>query len=290
MNPLVSVVIPVFNQERFLAEAIESVLAQTYPSIETVVVDDGSTDGTSAVARGYGSRIVYLRQDNAGAAAALNRGIQQASGDLVGWLSSDDVYLPTKIERQVELHNRRPEIAATYTDFMLIGANGEVIRKVKSRYLDDRRKFIRQLILVNFVNGSSILARKDALIEAGLFDTQMKYHADGNMWLRLLKRGEFGQVPEVLLKYRIHAGAASRDRVGMERYRQIYFDKIWETFAVDEVVLDGEDPEQFMTRALISNGLYGRAWKRLANGRGRPTLFLDFVKTWSADLVRRRLR
>jgi teichuronic acid biosynthesis glycosyltransferase TuaG len=290
MNPLVSVVIPVFNQERFLAEAIESVLAQTYRSIETVVVDDGSTDGTAAIARGYGSRIVYLRQDNAGAAAALNRGIQQASGDLVGWLSSDDVYLPTKIERQVELHHRRPEIAATYTDFMLIGANGEVIRKVKSRYLDDRRKFVRQLILVNFVNGSSILARKDALIEAGLFDTQMKYHADGNMWLRLLKRGEFGHVPEVLLKYRIHAGAASRDRVGMERYRQIYFDKIWETFAVDEVVLDGEDPEQFITRALISNGLYGRAWKRLANDRGRPTLFLDFVKTWSADLVRRRLR
>jgi glycosyltransferase involved in cell wall biosynthesis len=290
MKPLVSVVIPVFNQERFLAEAIESVLTQTYPSIETVVVDDGSTDGTAAIARGYGSRIVYLRQDNAGAAAALNRGIQRASGDLVGWLSSDDVYLPTKIERQFELHKRRPEVVATYTDFMLIGANGEVIRRVKSRYLNDRRKFIRELILVNFVNGSSILARRDALIEAGLFDPQMKYHADGNMWLRLLKRGEFAHVPEVLLKYRIHAGAASRDRAGMTRYRQVYFDKIWETYSVDEVVSDGEDPEQFITRALIANGLYDRAWKRLMKGHGGPALFIDLAKTRSADLLRRYLR
>src|SRR2546428_1998680 len=127
MKPLVSVVIPVYNQERYIAEAVDSVLRQTYPDVELVVVDDGSTDRTPEIVKGYGSRLRYMHQDNSGAATALNRGIQAASGELVGWLSSDDVYEPTKVERQVELFASRPEISLAYTDFNVIDADGKVI-------------------------------------------------------------------------------------------------------------------------------------------------------------------
>lgn len=289
MAPHVSVVIPVFNQARYVAEAIESVLAQTYPSVETIVVDDGSTDGTSDIAMGYGPRIAYLRQDNAGAAAALNRGIQMASGDLIGWLSSDDVYLPAKLQRQVDVLNRLPEVNAVYTDFLLIDAGGEVIKTVRSPYFADRNEFIRKMILDNFVNGSSILVRRAALLEAGGFDPQMTYHADANMWLRMLKRGAFAHIPEILLKYRTHAGAASRNVAGMHMYRYIYFDKIWETFAVEDILADTQNKETFLTAALISNGLFDRAWRRLMTGRGTPGLFVKLAAAWSAGFLRRQL-
>lgn len=139
----------------------------------------------------------------------------------------------------------------------------------------------------NFVNGSSILARRRALLDAGLFDPQMRYHADGNMWLRMLKLGPFSHIPEVLLKYRVHPGAASRNLHEMRRYRYLYFDKIWETYGLDEIVADGCNPDAFLTEALIANGLFDRAWQRIRRRGGNPRLLLRLAGAWSADRVRR---
>lgn len=286
MKPAVSVVIPVFNQERYLGEAIDSVLAQTYAKVETVVVDDGSTDRTAEIAAGYGSRIVYLRQENAGAAAALNRGIQAATGDLIGWLSSDDVYLANKVARQVDLLCTGPDLVAAYTDFAVIDAAGQLTKIVRSPHYGDRTEFIRRLILGNFVNGSSILARRQALLEAGLFDPAMWYHADANMWLRLLKLGGFGHVPEVLLRYRVHAGAASRNLAEMRRYRYVYFDKIWESHDLATIAGIGPARGRFLSEALIANGLYDRAWSQMRAQRASPLLWARLALAWSTDRAR----
>ena len=102
-SPLVSVVIPTFNRAATIVRAVESVLQQTYRPLELIVVDDGSTDGTSEVLQAYGKAVVYVRQDNAGPAAARNRGIRESQGDMVAFLDSDDVWLAAKLERQVAL-------------------------------------------------------------------------------------------------------------------------------------------------------------------------------------------
>jgi glycosyltransferase involved in cell wall biosynthesis len=280
VNPLVSVVIPVYNQERYVAEAVESVLNQTYEQTELVVVDDGSTDRTPEILKGYGDRLTYMPQKNAGAATALNRGIEAAKGELVGWLSSDDVYEPAKVERQVEHFAKHPQVSLTYTDFNVIDAEGKIRKTVRSPYYPERKEFIRQLILGNFVNGSSVIARKAALIDAGLFDPQMTYHADANMWLRLLKHHDFGHVPEVLLNYRWHAGNASNDVAGMKRHRYVYFDKIWDTLGPEDVVSPPQSFERFRGRALAANGLFDRAFDHYRRHGASPGDYARLAAGW----------
>src|SRR5574342_444664 len=107
MNPTVSVIIPVFNGERFLREAVESALVQTYPPLEIIVVDDGSTDGTAAVARGL--PVVYFRQENAGVSTARNVAIGHSKGDLIALLDSDDIWLPEKLAVQIGALNDNPD-------------------------------------------------------------------------------------------------------------------------------------------------------------------------------------
>ena len=288
MKPLVSVVIPVYNQQRYIAEAVESVLKQTYSRVELVVVDDGSTDSTPDILGGYGRDLSYIQQDNAGAATALNRGITAATGELVGWLSSDDVYLPAKVERQVELFTARPEISLTYTDFNIIDGTGLMKRAVRSRFYENRKEFIRRLILGNFINGSSVIAKKEALVATGLFDPVMTYHADANMWLRMLKRYRFGHVAEVLLNYRVHAGNASNNVAAMKQHRYIYYRKIWESLEPHDLFDDAgagtAGPEEafrrFNGRAMAANGLFDLALAEYRRNGAPPQDYAGLARDW----------
>jgi glycosyltransferase involved in cell wall biosynthesis len=118
MRPsLISCIIPVFNGESYLAEALESVLAQTYQPVEIVVVDDGSTDGTAEVAAHYGERVHYVWQSNAGQTAARNLGLSAAQGEFVAFLDADDMWHPEKIEQQIDRLRERPEIDLCFTRF-----------------------------------------------------------------------------------------------------------------------------------------------------------------------------
>ena len=119
-GPLVSVVIPVHNGERYLAEAIESALSQIYPAIEVIVVDDGSTDGTPAVIEGFGTSVQSLRQENAGVSNARNAGIAIARGDLIALLDADDVWLPDKIERQVGALRAHPRAGLVFCGYTVV--------------------------------------------------------------------------------------------------------------------------------------------------------------------------
>ncbi len=116
MTPrLISCVIPVFNGERYLGEALESVLAQSYQPLEVIVVDDGSTDGTAEVARRYGERVRYVWQPNAGETAARNLGLTAAQGEFIAFLDADDVWHSEKLERQIARFQERPEIDLCFT-------------------------------------------------------------------------------------------------------------------------------------------------------------------------------
>ena len=114
--PLVSVIIPTFNRGEWLREAIASVLAQTHPRLEVIVVDDGSRDHTAAVVCAFGARLTYIRQDHAGVSAARNRGVAAAHGEFIAFLDSDDMWQPPKVAAQVALFAQQREIQACYTD------------------------------------------------------------------------------------------------------------------------------------------------------------------------------
>ena len=114
-GPLVSCIVPAFNGERFLAEAIESILAQSYSNVPIIVVDDGSTDATPQVAARFEDRITYVRQENAGPATARNRGLKEVEGEFIAFLDADDLWEENKLERQLARFRERPELSYSVT-------------------------------------------------------------------------------------------------------------------------------------------------------------------------------
>lgn len=207
-DPTVSVVIPTYNRARFLGAAVQSIRAQTYPCAEIVIVDDGSTDDTAQVVATLGHGIHFVKQANAGPAAARNRGILEARGDLVAFLDTDDRWLPEKVSLQVAILQREPSVALVSADTAIEDIAGA--SWVDSNFaqhglqtffveLDGRPvpDAPRLLLKINFVNTSTVLARRDVLQELRGFDTRLRYGEDMELWLRIAARHEVACVPSV---------------------------------------------------------------------------------------------
>jgi glycosyltransferase involved in cell wall biosynthesis len=203
--PLVSLVTPAYNQAEYLAETIDSVLAQDYPNLDYLVIDDGSTDATAQVLESYAGRIRTQRQANAGQARTLNIGWAQSRGELLGYLSSDDRLAPQAISRLVAALYAQPQAAVAYGDFRLIDAKGHAIRDVQTEDFDARR------LTVDIVcqPGVGALFRRLLLDGVGGWRTDLRHVPDFEFWLRAARLGPFVRVPEVLADYRIHEGSAS---------------------------------------------------------------------------------
>jgi glycosyltransferase involved in cell wall biosynthesis len=212
--PLVSVIIPAYNAEAFLGETLDSVLAQTYPNLEIIVVDDGSTDATPHLLETYGDRICVLHQANAGQAAARNYGARKAHGELLAFLDSDDLWDPDKIARQVALLTRFPEALATYCDHRTIDEQGRLL--ASSAALSNPRpsgNILRTLLMGSCITTPGlVLLRRRAFDIAGGFDETvlMRGHEDSALWLRLATQGSFVYSPRTLVSYRQHAQQATR--------------------------------------------------------------------------------
>ncbi|MCS6910324.1 MAG: glycosyltransferase [Anaerolineae bacterium] len=198
----VSVIIPVRNQERYLGEAIASALAQTRPPDEIIVVDDGSTDGTSDVARQYADRIRYVYQPPHGAPAARNRGLALATGDAIAFLDADDIWLPTKLEAQLTALEAQPEIDVVfcYVEQFVSEDAQEVVASVPDR--------LRHLPAVY---ASGMLVRRAAFERVGRFDERF-IRADVVDWIVRSRQRGIGELtlPNVLVRRRWHAGNLSR--------------------------------------------------------------------------------
>lgn len=195
-SPTVSVVIPTYNRARFLGAAVASVRAQTYPCAEIVIVDDGSTDDTAQVVAGLGERIRHVRQANAGPAAARNRGIEESRGDLVAFLDTDDRWLPEKLAKQVDILQRDPAVALVCADMTIVDETGQVQVASNFEHRGMQAFFSgleghaipdapRRLLEVNFVNTSTVLARREVLQSLGGFDPRLRYGEDLELWLRI---------------------------------------------------------------------------------------------------------
>jgi hypothetical protein len=202
MKNLVSVIIPTYNRRQLVAEAVESVLAQTYRPLEVIVIDDGSTDGTEEALRRFGDQIRHLTQANAGVAAARNLGIGAATGDYIALLDADDLWAPTKIAKQVEVLERSPKAGVVYCGVWSV--NVQTGEQFKSRCDPTVRGDIRRkLLLRNRVTTSSLLIRRACFETVGRFDQTLRGSEDRDLWIRISRHFHYECVPEPLVTYRI---------------------------------------------------------------------------------------
>ncbi len=207
MSRSVSVVIPTYNYAAFLPGAVEGVRAQEWDDLEIVVVDDGSTDETPEVLEALAREnrnFRWFRQENAGAAAARNRGIEEARGEFVAFLDADDLWLPGKLTAQFAALAERPAAAFSYTDVTLRHPNGtdeDLACGVPEQPL------LLQLLGGNLFATPTVLARRECFREVGLFDASLRTGEDWDMWLRLAAHFEHARVARPLTVIRVAAHA-----------------------------------------------------------------------------------
>jgi glycosyltransferase involved in cell wall biosynthesis len=210
-DPKVSIIIPVYNGSNYLREAIDSALAQTYKNIEVIVVNDGSDDGgkTEAIAKSYRDKIRYIYKKNGGVSTALNAGILAAEGEYISWLSHDDVYIPDKLEVQINYFRNENNPVILYSDYYWIDSRSKILGSYKIQHVSPDN-FLYALITSYPINGCTTLIPKSCFDTVGLFNEGLKTTQDYEMWLRLVGKYNFIHIPEPLLKSRLHPEQGTR--------------------------------------------------------------------------------
>lgn len=224
---LVTLVTPAYNQAEYLRETLESVLRQAHAEVEYLVLDDGSTDGTAEVLGAYSERLSWESQSNMGQSATLNKGWLRAKGDIIGYISSDDLLEPDAVAEAVRVLQQHPEVVAVYCDFELIDAKGARIRTVHTREYSER-EMVEDLVCFP---GPGAFFRRSVFAEIGGWNAQLRQVPDFDFWLRLSQHGLFQRIPKVLAHYRIHEDSASYRPTTPERSDEIIAvtQALWQT-------------------------------------------------------------
>jgi glycosyltransferase involved in cell wall biosynthesis len=200
--PLVSCIVPVYNGARFLADALESILEQTWPTREVIVVDDGSTDATPQVLAGFGSRARVVRTSNQGPAAARNTGLSNSAGEFIAFLDADDRWLSDKLERQLARFRERPDLLVCFARFK----NVQGAASIEGDPLLNPEAWP-----VTPFSPCTLLARRAAFDLVGQFDPSLRRGEDTEWFTRLMmKEVKYETMPDVLVERRIHEDNLSR--------------------------------------------------------------------------------
>jgi len=224
MNPKVSIIIPTYNRAELLPRTIKSVLNQTLKDFELIIVDDGSTDNTKEVVEEIqkkDKRIRYIRLDkNSGAPAhPKNVGIQNAKGDYIAFLDDDDEWLPEKLEKQIELFKNSQK-----KNLGFVGCNTLVIDEQKNKKYEYKmpkyKNVFQRLFGANFIRSlGNVIVKRNVFREVGLFDENLKYADDTDMWIRIAQKYDFDFVNESLFKYHWHGGNIMKTLGNLKRIR-----------------------------------------------------------------------
>lgn len=272
---LVSVVVPTYNREFIVGATLDSILAQTYQSLEIIVVDDGSTDGTRLVLRDYANRnpgrIIILEQPNAGPATARNRGLRHARGEFIAFLDSDDQWHPEKLEKQIPLF--APGVGLVYCGLEEIDENNNVLSLVMCDP-QMRGDIYPQLLVKNRMTGGTVILRREVLDTIGDFDEGLRAAENWDLWIRISREYKVDFVDLPLVRYRKHAGGISRDTERMREAAQRVMEK---HLGGAEAPLD-EDHREIHAEAW-ANFYYRWAIERFAVGDYRRTRRL-FRRCW----------
>ncbi len=202
-EPRISVIIPVYNGVKYVAEALQSVFGQTYKDYEIIVADDGSTDGSLEVLKPFSDRITILALPHRGVSATRNSAIAQSHGELIALLDSDDIWEPTKLRTQVAYMDQHPEFALTYT--YSVNFTGQDEGSVSlPRKMDFEGHIFRDLFTKGCFTNSTIIMRRSAFDAVGGYDETFKAAEDYELNMRMSRAFQIGRVPDVLLRRRIH--------------------------------------------------------------------------------------
>jgi glycosyltransferase involved in cell wall biosynthesis len=207
-TPRVSVILPTWNRARFLAEAIDSVLAQTFGDLELLVVDDGSTDDTARLlAAVEDPRLRVIRQEHRGGSAALNAGLREARGEFIARIDSDDSWLPDMLEAEAAVLDARPEIDVVYAQAEAMDPAGNVIPgQVRGRPERFPGEPLRSMLYEDFTCNIAILARRRCYARIGEYDESLSTSEDWDLWMRVARCCRFAYLDRVVARFRIHEG------------------------------------------------------------------------------------
>jgi glycosyltransferase involved in cell wall biosynthesis len=254
---LVSVVTATYNMGRYLPQAVQSVLSQTYANVEIQIVDDGSTDDTAQIVRRWDQdeRVHVHRQSNGGQAQARNRGVALSKGPYVAFLDADDEWLPHKLSRQMPLF-ATPQVGVVFSDYERMDGEGRALPKPPTRMY--RGRVSGALLIDNFVSFQTVVVRRECLERHGAFDESVRMGDDYDLWLRLSAHYEFDFVPEATVRYRIWSGQMSKN------YRRRYESAI-------------RTMQRFLEHnpGLVSAEQIRTAWAHTYTGRGNNALLLE---------------
>jgi len=232
--PLVSVIMPTYNYGHLIRTSVESVLSQSYPRVEAIVVDDGSTDATAEVLAPYGDRIRLLQRPHRGAASARNYALAVARGDYIGFLDSDDEIPPDSIACRVDFLESQPDLDVVFGDVEVVEGSEVVIpsfmgeraafqRIPRERVADDAYvltdSLFDYLIDERFITMPSILVRRAFMDVVGGFDEAFTNEHDYDLWFRLARTGRFGYLDRILASCRLHSDNLSSHRLRAGRKR-----------------------------------------------------------------------
>lgn len=234
-EPKVSVIIPTYNREKMVENAIRSVLNQTFSDFEIVVIDDASTDNTESIIKSiHDNRIKYIRHEkNKGGSAARNTGIMKARGEYVALLDSDDVWLKEKLEKQIDImENSNLHPGVVYSGLNYIDSHGRLKGPVIPFFKGNIYSYLLEENIV-LGGGSTALIRKDCFDEVGLFDENLPSRQDLDLWLRISRKFKFDYVKAPLVNIRIHKDRITEDLEMKINSREILFNKIYKELKKD---------------------------------------------------------
>ncbi len=234
--PSVTVVIPVYNGERYISETLETVFAQTFRDYEIICVDDGSTDGSGALLKAYGERVRVVRQSNAGQSAARNAGVALAKGAFIAFLDQDDRWYPSKLERQVAALTAAPDAVLVHCNYDRVDADGRMLQPGAA--LAERASALAsplgRLLEEALIFPSAMLVRREAFQRVGGFDPALRGFEDFDLIARLKRQGRFVLLNEPGMAYRFHGAGFSRaGGTDVMRSRERFLVRMQELYAGD---------------------------------------------------------
>ena len=254
--PTVSVIIHTYNNEKFIAETVESVLNQTYKDYEIIVVDDGSVDGTRDALLPYMHGIRYHYKENGGIASAKNAGISLSQTEFVAFLDHDDLWAPDKLQLQMECFNENPKVGLVYAKYTSFRDGKELRTKPEKGYSG---WIFKELLSKSFIQTSTVIVKRECLNAVGPFDESFSLGDEYDMFLRISKKFQCGFVDKGLTRYRVHDTNASKNDFLFDNENLGVYKKIYNNFTD----LDGEEKKILRKRIArysmkVAKGLYSQ--------------------------------
>jgi len=217
----ISVIMSIYNGESYLKKSIDSILSQTYQNFEFIIINDGSTDNTKNILNDYRNyeRIKVIDQDNIGLTKSLNKGIHLAKGKYIARMDCDDISFKKRLEAQKKFLDKNKDCAVVGTYYKEINGVGEIISKIKYKDIYNYDHIKEKLVKGNIISHSSVMFRKDLIIKEGLYDENIPYGQDYDLWVRLAKNYRINIIPKCLHYYRKTKNNISNKK----RKKQLYY-------------------------------------------------------------------